>query len=159
MLRPRLFVVDTNVWIDYLLGNEPFCTSIVRFSEEAVSRDASLLYAPTTLKDVYYIGPRELRCRSSLEDKHAPSALNRIAWACVESINSIATAAPQSKPEYNLAWMLRHKHGDLEDNLVMTAAETCDANYVVTYDQQLITHFSPVCITPEQALELLSFEG
>lgn len=51
--------------------------------------------------------------------------------------------------------MLRTKHGDLEDNLVIAAAETCNADYVVSYDREMREHFSPTCITPEQANHLL----
>jgi predicted nucleic acid-binding protein len=51
--------------------------------------------------------------------------------------------------------MLRTKHGDLEDNLVIAAAETCNADYVVSYDRKMLEHFSPACITPEQASHLL----
>lgn len=157
MLRPKLLVVDTNVWIDYLLGKEPFCTEIVQLFGVASDKGVSLLYAPTTLKDVFYIVPRQLRRESPSKDAvPEEQSRARIAWACVEAITRIATAAPQSMAECNLAWMLRHKHADLEDNLIIAAAETCNADYVITYDRRLIEDFAPVCITPSRATDLLT---
>ena len=159
MLRPKLLVIDTNVWVDYLLGIEPFCSDIVKLFQTANERDVSLLYTPTTLKDVFYIVPRQLRREEPSNDPDSSSevgARTRIAWACVETITSISSAAPQSMAECNLAWMLRHKHSDFENNLVIAAAETCNADYVITYDRQLINRFAPACITPGQATDLLT---
>ncbi|MDO4797508.1 MAG: PIN domain-containing protein [Coriobacteriales bacterium] len=156
MLRPKLLVIDTNVCVDYLLGTQPYCHDILSLFEKCARENISLLYAPTTLKDVFYIIPRQLRRMDANNDvAHDQSAREQIAWACVETITGIATAIPQALPECNLAWMLRHRHGDFEDNLIVAAAETCDADYVVTYDKTLIEHFAPVCITPEQASDLL----
>jgi predicted nucleic acid-binding protein len=70
-------------------------------------------------------------------------------------MTEIAVAAPVSPPEFDLAWTLRSRHADLEDNLIIAAAETCNADYVVSYDRAMLEHFSPVCITPEQACNLL----
>ena len=70
-------------------------------------------------------------------------------------MTEIAAAAPLTLPECDLAWMLRTRHPDLEDNLIIAAAETCNADYVVSYDRDLLEHFSPACITPEQACNLL----
>lgn len=157
MLRPTSLVIDTNVWVDYLLGVEPFCQETVCLFDKCTHNSVSLLYTPTTLKDVFYIVPRQLqRIPPGGDATQETFARERIAWACIETITSIATAIPLSLPECNLAWMLRHKHGDLEDDLVVAAAETCGADYIVTYDQELIDHFAPVCITPVQAYDLLS---
>ena len=89
-------------------------------------------------------------CRDSSHPWFIP-----VAWACVRTMTEIAVAAPLSLAECDLAWMLRTKHGDLEDNLVIAAAETCNADYVVSYDRKMLEHFSPACITPEQASHLL----
>ena len=71
----------------------------------------------------------------------------------------IAVAAPVSQPECDLAWMLRSTHADLGDNLIIAAAETCNADYVVSYDRAMLEHFSPACVTPEQACNLLSIRS
>jgi predicted nucleic acid-binding protein len=70
-------------------------------------------------------------------------------------MTEIAVAVGQSLPECSLAWMLRSEHPDLEDNLIMAAAETSNVDFVVTYDKDMLEHFSPACITPAQALRLL----
>ena len=155
MLRPRLFLVDTSVWIDFFLRGERGYEEARQFFMEAERREIGLLYTATTLKDVFYLIPRRLRTRALSEGDATEVSFAPAAWACVRAMTEIATVAPLSLPECDLAWMLRNKHGDFEDNLVIAAAETCNADYVVTYDRELLEHFPPACITPQQALELL----
>ncbi len=154
MFSASSFVVDTNVWVDFFLRVSPHYEKICSFFELVSKRGGTLAYAPTTLKDVFFIIPRRLR-REAHGDEQAVS-FTPAAWACMRMMTEIAVAAPQSLAECELAWMLRNAHDDLEDNLVIAAAETCNADYVVTYDKQMLERFAPACITPERALELLS---
>ena len=157
MPRRQTFVVDTSVWLSFLIRDEYGYEEAKRFFLEAEKRGAQLLYTATSLKDVFYLVPRRLRARvvdpegSEGEVSFAPAA-----WACVRTMTEIAIAAPLALPECDLAWMLRNKHDDFEDNLIIAAAETCDADYVVTYDKRLLERFAPVCITPAQAMGLLT---
>ncbi|MBQ9006774.1 MAG: PIN domain-containing protein [Atopobiaceae bacterium] len=159
MLDAKTFLVDTNVWIDYFMATEPHGKEAIAFFEAVDQRGGTLLYAPTTLKDVFFLVPRILRreaqAASQLEDTLCVPA----AWACVRTMTESAVAAPLSLPECDLAWALRSAHGDLEDNLIIAAAETCNADYVVSYDLAMLEHFSPACITPEQACNLLSIRS
>lgn len=156
MLDAKTFLVDTNVWIYYFMASEPHYKAILSFFEAVDRRGGTLLFAPTTLKDVFFLIPRILRREALAAGQHAENSFAPAAWACVRTMTEIAIAAPLSLPECDLAWMLRTKHGDFEDNLVIAAAETCNADYVVSYDQKMLEHFSPVCITPDQANQLLS---
>ena len=70
-------------------------------------------------------------------------------------MTEIATAARVAEPECQLARMLKSRHTDFEDNLIMAIADSCDVDYVLTYDQQLIEHFRPACITPDELLNAL----
>lgn len=156
MLRPKTLLIDSNVWIDYFVRSEKTGEMACAFMCAAMRNEVTLVYTPSTLKDVFYIIPRRLRAQAISEGDDvtgitfAPSA-----WACVRAMTEMAVAATTALPECELAWMLRHQHGDFEDNLIIAAAETCGADYVVTYDRALIEHFAPVCITPEQALNIL----
>jgi len=155
MLDAKTFLVDTNVWIDYFMASEPHYEVVLDFFEAVDKRGGTLLYAPTTLKDVFYLVPRILRRTALTANQLDETSYVPAAWACVRSMTEIAVAAPLSLPECDLAWMLRNTHADLEDNLVVAAAETCNADYVVSYDRAMLEHFSPACITPEQACKLL----
>ena len=155
MLDAKTFLVDTNVRIHYFLAIEPHYEAILSFFETVDRCGGTLLFAPTTLKDVFFLIPRILRRESLAAGQSEEISFIPIAWACVRTMTEIAVAAPLSLAECDLAWMLRTKHGDLEDNLVIAAAETCNADYVVSYDRKMLEHFSPACITPEQASHLL----
>lgn len=156
MFDAKTFLVDTNVWIDYFMASEPHYKAVLSFFEAVDQRGGTLLYAPTTLKDVFFLIPRILRREATASGELEEVSFDPAAWACVRTMTEIAVAAPLSLPECDLAWMLRTTHGDLEDNLVIAAAETCNADYVVSYDRAMLEHFSPACITPEQANKLLS---
>ncbi len=155
MLDAKTFLVDTNVWIYYLMASEPHYEEILRFFEAVDQRGGTLLFAPTTLKDVFFLIPRILRREALAAGQPEETSFTPVGWACVRTMTEIAVAAPLALPECDLAWMLRTRHGDLEDNLVIAAAETCNADYVVSYDRDMLEHFSPACITPEQANQLL----
>jgi predicted nucleic acid-binding protein len=155
MLDAKTFLVDTNVWIDYFMATEPHGKEVLAFFEAVDQRGGTLLYTPTTLKDVFFLIPRILRREAQAAGKPDNTSFAPAAWACVRTMTEIAVAAPVSPPEFDLAWTLRSRHADLEDNLIIAAAETCNADYVVSYDRAMLEHFSPVCITPEQACNLL----
>lgn len=155
MFDAKTFLVDTNVWIDYFMASEPHYKAVLSFFEAVDQRGGTLLYAPTTLKDVFFLIPRILRREAIAAGEIEETSFAPAAWACVRTMTEIAVAAPLSLPECDLAWMLRTTHGDLEDNLVIAAAETCNADYVVSYDRDMLEDFSPACITPEQANQLL----
>ena len=156
LLSPKLLLVDTCAWIPYLVGEEPGYAEVRELFEECVRRDVTLLYTPTTLKDVFYIVPRRLR-RAAIEAGEDVEGLSfaPAAWACARTMTDIAVAVPQALPECDLAWMLRNEHDDFEDSLILACAETCGADFVVTYDKLLLERFSPACVTPAQASSLL----
>ncbi len=168
-------LVDTNVWLDYFMGEGPELEAIKELVRLAHEGCLTLLYAPTTAKDLFYLIPRRLR-RLVPEDNtsYAPAAWGCIeklmeiavvpedntsyapaAWGCIEKLMEIAVAAPLSFPECELARMLRKAFDDFEDNLVLAAAETAKADYVVTQDRAFLSAMPEVCITPSRALELL----
>lgn len=156
MARTETLLLDTNVWVAYVLAQEPGALTVRRLIELAKEDDITLAYAPTTLKDVFYIVPRSLRRDAIAAGTYEEGISFRpSAWACVRAITDIAVAAPQSLIECEMAWSLRNVHRDYEDNLLFAAAETCNADYIVTTDTEFLKHYAPVCITPEQAVHLI----
>ena len=156
MSVPKTLLLDTNVWISFFIEGDSSHDETVRLLEEATSHNVTLSYTASTLKDVFYIVPRRARAQAIAAGFDVSNAtFSPIAWACAEKMTEIAVAVGQSLPECSLAWMLRGEHPDLEDNLIMAAAETSNVDFVVTYDKDMLEHFSPACITPAQALRLL----
>ena len=155
MSIPRTLLLDTNIWVSFFFEPDTSHDETVRFMEAAIRSHATLAYTASTLKDVFYIVPRRVRAQAIAEGFDVDAAtFVPIAWACVETMTELAVAVGQSLPECHMAWMLRNEHPDLEDNLIFAAAETSNVDYVVTYDRQMLKHFSPACITPAQALRL-----
>lgn len=160
MSVPETLLLDTNVWISFFIESDSSHGETARLLEEAARHDVTLCYTASTLKDVFYIVPRRTRAQAVAAGFDVSNAtFAPIAWACVESMAEIAVAFGQSLPECSLAWMLRGEHPDLEDNLIMAAAETSNVDFVVTYDKDMLEHFSPACITPAQALRLLELHS
>lgn len=144
-------LVDTNVWLDYFMGEGPELESICALVAAAHEGALALLFAPTTAKDLFYLIPRRLRRMGAEEGvSYRPAA-----WACLSKLMEIAAAAPLSFPECELARMLGKTFPDFEDNLIHAAAETAKADYVVTQDRAFLASAPEVCITPSRAIELL----
>ncbi len=153
----RRLLLDTNIWIAFFLDMGALTDEITELVNSCMRNSIELLYAPTTLKDVFYIVPRQLkRIEEEKGEQTSPAARRATAWACAQGMREIATPAPLTGAECDLAHMLRSLNADLEDNLVVACAETCHADYIVTLDKQLIEAFSPSCVTPAQALSAIA---
>ncbi len=148
-------LLDTNVWLDYFMGEGPSLDEISGLIAGGQAGAATLLYAPTTAKDLFYLIPRRLRARGGGGSGDAATSYAPAAWACLDRMMEIAVAAPLSFPECELARMLRRKFPDFEDNLIIAAAEAGKADYIVTQDREFLRLAPEMCIAPARALELL----
>lgn len=155
LMKASRLLLDTNVWLDYFLDEGPSVDAITEIASAGFSGKTLLLYAPTTAKDLFYLIPRRLRALDANGESAASSYLPA-AWACVDRMMEIAAAAPQSQAECELARMLRRTSSDFEDNLIVAAGETAQADYIVTNDKRLLSALPEACITPERAADLLS---
>ena len=146
-------LLDTNVWMYYFMGTPDHLPAISRLIEMCVSADVDILYAPTSLKDVFYLIPRSFK----REDAYTPTASTYLpaAWACAKRMMELGTAAPLSASECEMARMLQSQVSDLENGLVLAAADRAQADYVVTYDQGLLKAVPEECVTAERVLELI----
>ena len=66
-----------------------------------------------------------------------------------------ATAVGADESDLWTACNLRSVHNDLEDNLVVAAAQRADATYLFTNDEALIKHAPVAALAPADALALL----
>lgn len=149
-------LLDTNIWIDYFLNNGDSVPAIDRLLELGDSNRLTLCYAPTTAKDVFFILPRRLR----LMDAQGRSAQSYLpaAWACLDYMSEHATCATLSLGECQLARMMRRRFDDFEDNLIVAAANTANADYIVTNDRGMLERMPEACITPGRAVELAELQ-
>lgn len=156
MHKPKVLLIDTSVWLDFFLSNSRYGEEARQLFEICAEQDIILAYAPTTFKDVFYLIPRRLRAQAVAEGADdANISYKPAAWACIRLMTDIAIATTLALPECHIAYSLRRSGNDLEDNLILAVAETNKADYVVTYDKELLTHFAPVCVTPAQVLAML----
>lgn len=153
-------MVDTNVALNYALGNEITVDEIRRFLDTCVDKDVDVLLAATSLKDMFYIMPRVYRRQLSrnnagLSQRELDSRIRDASWQAVRDAMMLYGIVSVDQDVCEDAMELRRHHPDFEDNLVMAAADTVLAKYVVTYDEQLIDHFPGMCMTPKQVLAWL----
>ena len=111
------------------------------------------------MKDVFYVAVSTFKRiaraeKGSLTPSDAVTA-TETAWGCVNSMRKQATAVGADESDLWTACNLRSVHNDLEDNLVVAAAQRADATYLVTNDEALIKHAPVAALTPADALALL----
>ena len=154
LTRVSRLLLDTNVWLDYYLDARGRGREATALVEACVSNDISLLYAPTSAKDLFYLIPRRLR---QLEPggRGGDVSFAPAAWACVSHMMELAVAAPQSQAECAVARLMRDRFDDFEDSLVVASADAAGADFVVTGDRQLLRAMPEACVTPARALQLL----
>lgn len=157
--EPATLLLDTNVWLDSYLPNrarKEVATALISFAYE---RSLPLLYPAVALKDVFYLTAAavkyDIRQQKGELTSCDAAAAAEIAWACVNNMREIATAVGADESDAWLACKLRSVHADLEDNLVIAAAQRANATYLVTNDEALIKHAPVAALTPSDALAML----
>jgi predicted nucleic acid-binding protein len=99
MSRPRVFLVDTNVWLAFFVGDDPTHQEAMDFIMAADELDVTLVYTPSTAKDVFYVIPRECR-RQAIRDGVDVRGVSFVpdAWAAMRTMTEIAAAAHTGLP-------------------------------------------------------------
>ena len=151
-------LVDTNIWLDNYLDQRPHSGESRRFIDLARRNGIQLAYAVHSLHDFFYIMQNELK--RSEESDHTTAeakalAARETAWACVESLRSIATAIGADESDAWRACKYRALTNDLEDNFVLAAAERVPVDFLVTNDERLIHKSTVNAYTPADAILML----
>lgn len=140
--KPHLLVLDTNVWIEANLGwrdGHKEANELIAFARE---HGIELAYAITTVKDVFYLVGADLKWRERKEvgslSQEAANTIAEISWAVTNNMSEVATPIGMDLADVWMARKLRPIHNDLEDNLVIAAAERANADYIVTSDEKLL---------------------
>ena len=151
-------LIDTNVWLDNYIPDRPRHRVVGELLSEAMRQEHDLLYAVSSIKDVYYLVghayKRQARNEGRLDDATS-RAIDEIAWACIANMDEIATAVGADGSDVWLARRYRSLHADFEDDLVLAACRRAHADYLVTNDRKLLAHADVCAKTPRQMVELL----
>ena len=154
-------LLDTNVWVDNYCANHVACRAVRAMLDEAYQQGAVLVYPAGIVKDVFYVLGHEFR-RAALANSGSNSlsesealAVRQAVWGCVDNMCEVATAVGMDEADVWKARKYRSVTGDLEDNMVLAAAERVHANYIVTSDQDLIQHSTVAALTPTDMLSVL----
>lgn len=117
-----------------------------------------MLYPVHAVKDVFYLCERSVKQRlrehGGITEDEA-SHVYRLAWSCVDSMRSVATAVGCDESDLWLAAKYQDVIGDLEDALVVCAAVRAGVSYLVTNDVHLL-QVSPVrAVSAAEAVKLM----
>lgn len=156
---PRLLLIDTNVWVNNYAGGQAQAGEARALIDRCASVGVELLYAVHSAKDVYYaLGScmkRMMRDEGRAVDEEAARAIEQLAWRCVLNMRELATAVAADESDLWLAERYHVLHPDLEDDLVIAAAERSRADYLVTFDERLLRRAPVAALAPADVLALL----
>lgn len=156
----KRLVIDANVWLDYFDARRAHSSEAKECLEVALQKGCVLLYPVGSIKDVYYIlcatAKREFRAMYGELTEVAARAAEGFAWGCVQSMRSVATAVGADESDLWLAEKNHEVQPDLEDDLVIAAAQRSGADLLVTSDRGLLQHAPVACVTPQDAVKLLA---
>lgn len=154
-----MFLLDTNVWLDNYKSNRQNSRVAQHMISEAKKQDAYLFYPVHSIKDVFYMLGKLFKQEAALENgelsEQDARAINALVWACIDNMRSLATAVGAGQADVNMACKYRKISNDLEDNLVIAAAERAQVDFIVTRDEKLLRKSTVPAFTPEDALAYL----
>ena len=156
-------VLDTNVVVDYLMGREPGCSDCKQLLLMHAACQHAVYVASLSLKDAYYLVSMQLkrmeRQASGHLDEGMANAANEVAWACVQALVENVLVLPVGRAETLQALSYGSVHSDFEDNLVVAAAHSANADFVVTNDATLLRHAPVACLSSSDIVALLQEEA
>lgn len=162
MSTAPIILVDTNIWLDNYLADRPHSAESRAFLTCATEQGALLVYPIHCLKDVFFLIQAHLKRLARQQGPLTEStALNirEMAWSCIQNMRELATAVGADESDGWLATKYRSFNNDLEDNMVLAAAERAKPAFLVTNDEQLLRKATIPAHTAEDATTLLQLNG
>lgn len=154
--------LDTNILIQYALGNEPDCTCYKKLIKYSMDGKVVLYTSSHSLKDAYYnlhLGlKRQERAETGALTESAANAAKEIAWATVKLLGKQLHIVSMGKNEHEHAFVFRPIHNDYEDDLQLAAAYAAKVNLFVTDDASLKGHSPVAVLNSKETIALLSAE-
>lgn len=155
-----LVLLDTNIWLDYYLAGREGHAASFAIIDFMLCHEMAPLYAVSSIKDVFHIVRLGLK-RAALSDPHCSGKLTSSqlisaregAWACVDHMQSIATAVGADSSDVAYAIKQKGIHPDFEDDLVIAACCRADVDLLVTNDERFLRHCPVAALDARDALE------
>lgn len=155
----NIIVVDTNVWLDYLLGNRALHEPSKRFIVEAKRQDIPLVIPSHSVKDVFFIFQQQIKAANRADGKQdaetAALCARRAAWSAIDLIMELATVGPSDQSDAWIASKQRSLHPDYEDDLVIACAMRLNTRLLVTNDETFIKHSPVPTLSARDAFEVI----
>lgn len=129
-------LIDTNVWLDIVLGREEFSDPAFAVLCECIDGNEEMCVAATTLKDVFYIAER-------LQGAEA-------AYGAVERMLELARVVAVDDLVCRRA--LELERPDYEDGIIAAAAEADAVDLIVTRDEDAFAESAVRRVTPIQLM-------
>ena len=159
MNNPLRLLIDTNVWLDSYLPERVNHEKSLEMLRLATAKEAALLFGVTKLETLFYLLAHEFKSVIKREkgsvSAHDAAIAQTFAWGCIDNVREIATAVGADEADIWLACKYRTINNDLEDNMVFAAAERAQADYVVTWDDDMLKSPLAKVATPSQIVEIL----
>ena len=150
-------LIDTNVWLDYLLGREGVQEATAAI-QSALDHEDVLVTTPGILKDVFFLIGVSLKgwTREAGEKvaEESAFAVNEISWACLSQIQGMSIVLNLGFAEHLEASVLRSKNPDYEDNLLLAVAKIAKVDYIITKDKGLLANDVVSALTPAEYVEM-----
>lgn len=161
-MKTPLLLVDTNVWMCNYVPMRSGHALAREFFQTAWECKAQLLYPAPILKDVFYLlgieYKRQIRAQKGELSQGDASVVNELAWGCVQNMREMATAVGVDESDLWLACKYKALDSDLEDNVILAAAQRCNADHLVTFDEVLIRRAPVSAMLPEDVIKLLRMQ-
>ena len=159
MPQPARILLDTNVWLDAFDGARPRSRMANELIDVCERRGIDLLFAVGSAKDVFYLVGASLKRQvraagEELTDERA-RAIAAYATACVANMGEVATAVGADISDMWLARKYQRIHADLEDCLMLAAAQRAKVDYFVSGDEALVRHAPVAALSLEDFLALM----
>lgn len=151
-------LLDTNVWLDNYIPDRPNHQLVGSLLTNAIKQQHDLLYALPSAKDVFYLIGHAYKQMARMEGdttEATASAINEIAWACVDNMADLACAVGADASDVWMARKYKALHRDFEDDLVLAAAVRANVDYLVTSDERLIRKAPVAALAPGDMLDVL----
>lgn len=151
-------LLDTNVWVDNYCKDHVSNDVVRELMSTAYKKGVVLTYPAGIVKDVFYVLSHEFKrvaARGGTLSEKDALAINEVVWGCVNNMCEIATAVGVDEGDIWLARKYKSLTGDLEDNLVLAAAQRAKPDFLITSDRQLIQRATVAALTPADMLNVL----
>lgn len=156
---PSVVLLDVDVWLDNYLPDRPAGADSRLMLDWLVEHDVTISYPITAPATLFYLIQQAMIQASRIDNaslnQSDVQSINETAWACIENMAEIGVSVGADASDFWLARKYRSIHTDLEDNLLLAAAERAQADYLVTSDKSLLGKSTVPALSPHDFIQVV----